>query len=158
MRFNDAVFGVIIVVFATAMMIFAETTFPGLPGQDYGPAFFPVGIGGGLFLCGVALIFQGIAKRKEAPLAQLGDWVVSPRHLINFVLVLGSLVFYVLASDFLGFIPTSLLILTVLMYRFGCRPLVAVGMAVAVTFVIHSAFYFALRVPLPWGLLQPVAW
>jgi putative tricarboxylic transport membrane protein len=158
MRFNDAVFGIILVAFSAAMMIYADTTFPGLPGQDYGPAFFPVGIGGVLFACGVILTVQGIAKRHDQPLARFGDWIKSPRHIINLLLVLLSLVFFVVASDWLGFIPTSFLILAVLMYRFGCRPVMAVGLAIVVTLLTHSAFYLLLRVPLPWGILQPVAW
>jgi putative tricarboxylic transport membrane protein len=33
-----------------------------------------------------------------------------------------------------------------------------VPLAVVVTLIIHYAFYKLLRVPLPWGLLQGVAW
>ncbi len=158
MRFNDAVFGILLMVFSTVIMVHAETTFPGLPGQDFGPAFFPVIIGGVLFGCGVILTIQGVAKRRTVPLASLGEWVRSPRHLVNFGLVIGSLIFYVLASDFLGFIPTAVLILAVLTYRFGKGIVFALSSAVIVALVIHTAFYIVLRVPLPWGILQPIAW
>ncbi len=158
MRFNDAVFGIILMVFAAVTMIHAETTFPGLPGQDFGPAFFPVIIGGVLFACGAILTIQGIAKRRTSPVVSMGEWVRSPKRIINFMLVIGSLIFYVLVSDFLGFIPTSVLILAVLTYRFGKGIVFALSSAVIVTLVMHTAFYIVLRVPLPWGLLQPVAW
>ena len=158
MRFNDAVFGIILMVFAAVVMIHSETTFPGLPGQDFGPAFFPVIIGGVLFACGAILIIQGIAKRRTIPVVSMGEWVRSPRRVINFALVIGSLIFYVLVSDFLGFIPTSVLILALLTYRYGKGIVFALSSAVIVTLVMHTAFYIVLRVPLPWGILQPVAW
>ena len=158
MRFNDAVFGIVLMVFAAVVMIHAETTFPGLPGQDFGPAFFPVIIGGVLFACGAVLTVQGIAKRRTIPLASMGEWVRSPGHVINVVLVIASLVFYVLVSDMLGFIPTSILIISLLTYRFGKGIVFALSSAVIVTLVIHTAFYIVLRVPLPWGILQPIAW
>ena len=31
-------------------------------------------------------------------------------------------------------------------------------LAIVLTLVIHTAFYKLLKVPLPWGLLQPVLW
>ncbi len=158
MRFNDAVFGIILMVFAAVVMVHAETTFPGLPGQDFGPAFFPVIIGGVLFACGAVLTIQGIAKRRTIPLVSMGEWVRSPKRVVNFVLVIGSLIFYVLFSDFVGFIPTSVLILALLTYRFGKGIVFALSSAVIVTLIMHTAFYIVLRVPLPWGLLQPVAW
>jgi putative tricarboxylic transport membrane protein len=33
-----------------------------------------------------------------------------------------------------------------------------VPLAIVVTLLIHYVFYKLLRVPLPWGLLQKVAW
>jgi putative tricarboxylic transport membrane protein len=58
----------------------------------------------------------------------------------------------------LGFLITSLLILTAL-FRVLELPLArSVLIAVATTLVIHFAFYKLLRVPLPWGVLTPYAW
>jgi putative tricarboxylic transport membrane protein len=34
----------------------------------------------------------------------------------------------------------------------------AVLISLIATLVIHTAFYKLLRVPLPWGLLTPIAW
>jgi putative tricarboxylic transport membrane protein len=33
-----------------------------------------------------------------------------------------------------------------------------VPLALIVTFAIHYAFYTLLRVPLPWGVLEGIAW
>ena len=42
---------------------------------------------------------------------------------------------------------------------FGVRPRVrSLPLALVVTLVIHYAFYKLLRVPLPWGVLQGIAW
>ena len=157
MRFNDAIIGIALLVFGSAVVIYSQG-FPGLPGQNYGPAFFPTILGVALGGCGVLLVVQGILKRREMALVALGDWASSSRHRANFVIVIVALLFYVLVSKPLGFIPTSLLITTVLMVRFGVRPLPAVFMAAASTLVIHTAFYKLLLVPLPWGILKQVAW
>ena len=40
---------------------------------------------------------------------------------------------------------------------FGVRPAVAIPIAIVLPrSLIHLAFYKLLRVPLPWGLLQPI--
>ncbi|MBE0532820.1 MAG: tripartite tricarboxylate transporter TctB family protein [Rhodospirillales bacterium] len=157
MRFNDAILGVVLLIFGAAVVLHSRG-FPGLPGQNYGPAFFPSIIGVALGLCGVILVVQGILTRREVGLVTLGEWASSPRHRGNFFIVILALLFYVLFSKPLGFIPTSLLITTVLMVRFGVRLLPAGLMAVASTLVIHTAFYKFLLVPLPWGILTQVAW
>jgi putative tricarboxylic transport membrane protein len=37
-------------------------------------------------------------------------------------------------------------------------PLRALVVSTLMTLLIHYAFYKLLRVPLPWGVLQPFAW
>lgn len=158
MRFNDAVIGVVLLLFGVAIVIHSQANFPGLPGQDYGPAFFPTILGTALAGCGVILIVQGILKRREVPILTLGDWAFSSFHRTNFLLVMVGLIIYILISDWLGFVPTAFVILTVLMLRFRVALLPAMGMSAAATLIIHLFFYKFLLVPLPWGLLQPIAW
>jgi len=158
MRFNDVFIGVVLLLFGGAVTIHSQLSFPGLPGQEYGPAFFPSIIGVALAGCGVILIVQGIPKRHEVPLVALGEWAKSPHHRTNLVIILGCLLFYILAVDFLGFVPTSVAIMTLLMVRFRVRLMNALAMAIASTLVIHLFFYKFLLVPLPWGILQPIAW
>lgn len=158
MRFNDAVFGVILLVFSTAITVIAQATFPGLPGQEFGPAFFPTIIGCVLFGCGVILLVSGIAKWRDGPIMALGEWATIPHYVVNFVLVFVALVVYILFTDTVGFIPISFAILGVLLSRFGCRPLTSVVVAAVATLFIHTAFYKFLLVPLPWGILEPFEW
>jgi len=157
MRFNDAVSGLAIILFAVAMIAYT-TTFPPMPGQRYGPALFPRVIGGGLLLAGVILVARGWRERASVPWVTLGGWATQPRFVVNVVLVLAGLLGYILFSDWLGFIPTSLAILLVLFIRFGVSWFAAVPAAIVTTLVIHTIFARYLLVPLPWGLLQPIAW
>ena len=158
MRFNDAVFGVILLVFSTAITVIAQTTFPELPGQNYGPAFFPTVIGCVLFGCGVILLGRGIAHWKAQPLVEFGEWARMPRHVVNFFLIFAALLVFILFTDSVGFIPISFLIFVVLLSRFGCRLWTSVVIGILATLFIHTAFYKFLLVPLPWGILEPFEW
>lgn len=157
MRFNNVAPGAVLVLFALAVIAYS-TTFPRLHGQDYGPDLFPTLIGGGLLLCGVILIVQGLRDRATVPLVQIGDWAQDPRNILNVILLLGGIAFYILVSDDLGFIPASLLILTTLFIRFGSSWPGSIVLAVVTTLIIHTLFAKVLLVPLPWGILLPVAW
>jgi putative tricarboxylic transport membrane protein len=67
-------------------------------------------------------------------------------------------VLYIMFVDRLGFIVTGVLYMGALFTVFGVRPRWIIPLAIAVTFVIHYAFYKLLHVPLPWGVLEPVEW
>jgi putative tricarboxylic transport membrane protein len=157
MRFNDAVFGIVLILFALAEIAYAQT-FPSLHGQAYGPDLFPVVIGLGMIACGVLLIASGLAGRAATPMVQIGEWASDRRQVLTFVLVILALLFYILAADWLGFVPVSLIILITLFRRFGVGWLPSLAAAVATTLAIQALFARFLLVPLPWGLLQPVAW
>jgi putative tricarboxylic transport membrane protein len=64
---------------------------------------------------------------------------------------------YILVSDWLGFVPTAVLLLTgwLVLLR-GGRPLSSLAIAVAATLVVNYAFTQQLLVPLPLGLLAPL--
>jgi putative tricarboxylic transport membrane protein len=152
-RVNDAVIGVVLVVFALAMIAYTRT-FPAMPGQDYGPALFPVLIGIGFILCGVILIVSGLSRLGTEPLFTGGAWLRSPHHLIDFLAVIAGLALYILISDWLGFIPTAfLLLLGWLMLFRGGKPVSSAAIALGTTLVVHYAFRDLLLVPLPSGLL-----
>jgi putative tricarboxylic transport membrane protein len=155
-RINDAVIGAVLVLFALAMM-WHTRTFPAMPGQDYGPAVFPVLIGIGFLITGLILIVSGLRRRKTEPWFAGGEWLRSPRHVARFVAVIGGLVAYILVSDWLGFIPTALLLLFgwLMLFRDG-KPVSSLVIALSVTLVVHYAFSQLLLVPLPLGILQPL--
>jgi putative tricarboxylic transport membrane protein len=157
MRFNDAVFGVLLIAFAIAEIAYTRT-FPTLHGQAYGPDLFPILIGVGFLITGAILTWQGLAQRAAQPLFEVGAWAADRRNVVNFALVLLALLFYILASDWLGFVPTAFMIMLVLLKSFGGGWVTALVIAALTTLGVQALFARLLLVPLPWGLLQPVAW
>jgi putative tricarboxylic transport membrane protein len=157
MRLNDAIFGVLLIVFAIAEIAYTRT-FPSLHGQAYGPDLFPILIGVGFLITGAILTVQGLAQRAGQPLVEVGAWAADRRNVVNFALVLLALLFYIAASDWLGFILTAFVIMLVLLKSFGSGMVTALVIAALTTLGIHTLFARILLVPLPWGVLQPVAW
>jgi putative tricarboxylic transport membrane protein len=69
-----------------------------------------------------------------------------------------ALVFYMAISESLGFIITGLLFLLPMLLVFGVRARTALMVSVLGPLGIHAMFYKLLKVPLPWGVLAPIAW
>jgi putative tricarboxylic transport membrane protein len=154
-KVNDAVVGACLVALAIAILVHIQA-YPLIPGQKYGPALFPGVIAVGLIGCGLLLLRRGV--RAGRPLVALAGWMRDPSLVTNFLAVCAVLVFYIVAVAPLGFIPTAILCLVALFLKLRVRPLPAIVVAVAATLVIHTLFYKLLRVPLPWGVLEPVLW
>ena len=157
MKLNDAVVGLLLLALGVAVLM-AVQTFPKIPGQQVGPALFPGLIASGLCIGGLILLWRGWRARATVPWLTLEDWVRSPRHQSAFAVLIGSVLFYILASQKLGFLPTSSLILIALFSVLRVPLTRSVPIALIVTLLIHFAFYKLLRVPLPWGVLQNYAW
>lgn len=180
MRFNDAITGAVLVVFAVAEILYTRT-FPSLHGQAYGPDLFPMLIGFGLGGCGCVLILRGLLARRSAKHAanlsnsenntipegdntKVVGWIDysnishSPQAIGNALLTLLFLIVYILFSDWVGFIPLSILTISVLLYRLGSSIVVALVIALATTLVIQLLFAKVLLVPLPAGWLQGLVW
>ncbi len=155
MKVNDAVVGAALIALAIAILVHIQA-YPLIPGQQYGPALFPGVIAVGLIGCGLALVRRGV--RAGRPLVTLGAWMRDPALATNFLLICAVLVFYIAFVGPLGFIPTAAIVLVALFFKLGVRPLPAIAIAIAATLVIHTLFYKLLRVPLPWGVLEPVLW
>lgn len=156
MRANDVLSGLVLIVFALAM-ITLTLTFPEFPGQKYGPSLFPRILGVGLILCGVMLMRNGFAARRAgAPWLELAPWTRDPWRVASFFLTLAMLLLYILASETVGFIPIALVFLLALFVWLGVRLLPAVLTAVATTIAIHWFFSTMLRVPLPRGWLNTI--
>jgi putative tricarboxylic transport membrane protein len=129
--------------------------FPAMPGQKFGPAWFPGLIAIGLGLCGFGLIITG--ARQHAAWLAFPDWIHRPAPRAAVAAVIAGLVFYILAADWLGFHLTSVALLAFWMRRLGASWRVTLIVSVLATLAIHLAFYKALRVPLPWGVLERYA-
>lgn len=154
MKLGDALSGLLAAIAGIAVVLHA-LTFPPMPGQPVGPSLFPIAIGAGLALAGAALIATDLRTRT---FVTLDAWARRPRMVANFLLVVADLTFYAIAVDALGFLITSVVFLGALFLAFGVRRARILPFAVAVTLVMHYGFYTLLRVPLPWGVLEAVAW
>lgn len=155
MRINDAAVGVALIALAVAILFHIQV-YPLIPGQKYGPALFPGLIAVGFIATGLLLVLRGV--KAGLPLVQIASWLRAAGPVTNFLAVCAALAFYIVAAQSLGFIPTGVILLGVLFAKFGVRPTRALLIAVVATLVIHTVFYKLLRVPLPWGLLEPLAW
>ena len=161
MKLNDAVWGALLLLLAAAVLVHVQR-FGTIPGQQYGPAIFPGLVAVGLAICGVLLVFSGLASRthgrERAEWIAFAPWMRSPRHVRAFAITIAVNVFYVLFVDRLGFIVTGVIYLVALFAAYGVRFKWNVSLIVVLTLIIHTAFYKLLRVPLPWGLLQGFIW
>ena len=161
MRLNDAVWGALLLLFSGVLLVHVQG-FPRIPGQQVGPALFPGFLAVGLAVCGALLIVKGLATRRawgeRAEWIAFAGWTRSRKHVVAFALTLGVNVLYILAVDKLGFIPLGVIYLGLLFWVYGVPAKWIVPLAIAMTLGIHYAFYKLLKVPLPWGLLQGVAW
>ena len=161
MKLNDAVWGALLALLGAAIVIHVQS-FPRIPGQNVGPALFPGIVAGALVVCGLILVVRGLRARRlaatSAPWFEAPEWLRSPRHVLAFVVLVASNVFYLLAVDRLGFVLTAFVYLAVLMWVLRVRLALVLPVALVMTLLIHYAFYKLLRVPLPWGVLQGIAW
>jgi putative tricarboxylic transport membrane protein len=123
-----------------------------MPGQKFGPAWFPGLVAGGLGACGVLLVLAGF--RSGAPWLRFPEWLHRERSRAAVLAVLGGVVFYILAADKLGFYLTGVVIIALWVRVLGASWRMTILMAVVAPLIIHLAFYKGLRVPLPWGLLE----
>lgn len=153
MRANDLISGLLIIALAIAMVAYTGT-FPPFPGQKYGPSLFPRILGGGLILCGVLLMLRGRrALAAGEALFGLDPVFRQPKAAVAAGAILAAILFYILASETLGFVITGFVVMLALLLLYGTRPINALLIALVSVLVIDWFFGWMFRVPLPLGLL-----
>ena len=165
MKFNDAIWGAVLLVFAGLLFVHVQA-FPSIPGQKIGPSAMPGALAIGLGVCGALLFLRGLRERAHARAAgsaaphwiELPDWFASPPQLIGFCVLVAINLLYLFGVDRLGFIVTGTIYLAALMWALRVPLVRTLPIAIVMTLLIHYAFYKLLKVPLPWGLLQSIAW
>jgi len=160
-KVNDAVWGAVLVAFAGALLWHVQG-FPNIPGQQVGPSALPGALAVGLGLCGAVLLLRGWRARatpgRRAPWMTVPPWMASPPHLLGFAVLVAVNLLYLFAVERLGFVLVGTIYLTALMWVLRVRIGRALLVGVLMTLLIHYCFYKLLKVPLPWGVLQSVAW
>jgi putative tricarboxylic transport membrane protein len=165
MKFNDAIWGAVLLVFAGLLFVHVQG-FPAIPGQKIGPSAMPGALAVGLGICGALLFLGGLRGRRKARAAgpakagwvELPDWFASPPQLVGFAVLVAINLLYLYGANRLGFIITGTIYLAALMWALRVPLVRALPIAIVMTLLIHYAFYKLLKVPLPWGLLQSIAW
>ena len=162
MRLPDRVTGLFLVGLGTAAA-YGGWLLPPVPGQPVGPNVFPLVIGTGLALCGLAIAFGiGHSFEEEEELIPVvgGQPKQAPPgrfYGLRALLPPALLLFYVAVADRLGFIITAGLIVFVTSTALGARWKLSLPLAVLAPIGVHLIFSKLLRVPLPAGLL-PMPW
>jgi putative tricarboxylic transport membrane protein len=160
-KVNDAVWGALFALLGAAILWHVQG-FPRIPGQNVGPGLFPGVLAAAMLVCGAILLVSGLKARRAGGVASrwavAPQWLRSRRHVLAFAVLVACNVFYLLVVERLGFLLTAFVYLAALMWVLRVRPVVAVPVAFIMALAIHYAFYKLLRVPLPWGVLQGIAW
>lgn len=157
MKLNDALWGALLLVLAGALLWHVRG-FPSIPGQQVGPSALPRALAIGLGVCGGILVVRGWRARVSSAWLEGPAWIAARPQRTALAVLVGVNLFYLLAAQRLGFVLTGVVYLTALMWALRVRPLRALAVATVATLAIHYCFYKLLKVPLPWGVLQPVAW
>src|SRR5690349_19469425 len=144
MKFNDAIWGAALIVFAGLLFVHVQS-FPAIPGQKIGPGAMPAALAVGLGICGALLFLGGLRRRAAAPhetrWIELPDWFASPPQLVGFGVLVAINLLYLFGVDRLGFIVTGTIYLAALMWALRVPPIRAVPIAIVMTLLIHYAFY-----------------
>jgi putative tricarboxylic transport membrane protein len=156
MRLHPALLGLIFIALAAAF--FGWTfTFPAFAGQRYGPELFPRVIALGIAACALVLLLRGWRQRgRGTPWFTADPALREARGLASFLAMLGAVVFYLLAAERLGFLPTAALIVGALAGWFGARWWVALLTGVAAAALVQWFFGSLMRVPLPRGWFMQI--
>ena len=155
MKVNDALSGAALAALG-AVVLWHIQGFPPMPGQKFGPAWFPGMIAGGLMVCGTLLIVSRLRATSPEPLFQLPEWLQRTRPVASVASVIAGLVLYIFVVDSLGFHITAAALLLTWSRLLGASWRLALPVSLIATIAIHLAFYKLLKVPLPWGLLERV--
>ena len=133
-----------------AVVVLHVRTFPELPDGTPGPALFPGIVGSLLVVFGLLLAVRAVRARDRAvsepsPTTRQG--------VVRALAVVGLVVGYLLLAEVLGFALTMGVLLFLLMWLLGARPLIAAVAAALTTGVVIMLFQHVLLVPLPTGPL-----
>jgi putative tricarboxylic transport membrane protein len=155
---SDAVFGVVLLLLATAAVVLAQA-FPDMPGQDYGPALFPTLIAAGFGLCGLVLLVRTLPRVRTEGLFHVRGWEGGwSGRLGDVLLIVGGLVAWILVWNPVGFLIGATAYAGALMTRFRGRPASSLAIGLALALVIDWSFRRLLLVPLPLGPFTGIIW
>ncbi|HGN1267153.1 TPA: tripartite tricarboxylate transporter TctB family protein [Proteus mirabilis] len=133
LSFIFCLFGLFLIIYST----YSLSDF-----SEYGAAFMPSLIGGGMIVFSLLDIF---AKKQQMD-TPLVTW-----HEIKFVLlIIGIILFYVFFAEYLGFIVTGFIVITPLMMKYAkVKPIFSFIISAGIVLGVYYLFTAVLLVPLP---------
>ena len=120
MKLHDSILAAAFLLLAIAVVAGAQA-FPPSPGQPVGPALFPTVIGTCLGIGSAILLVRSLATSGPKMWFSASAELRRPRALIGLLLSIAAVIFYLAASEPLGFLPCSVLILIVLFSVYGVK-------------------------------------
>jgi hypothetical protein len=140
MRVSNTATGIGLIIFAIAVLLYTQT-FPTLEKGYPGPSLFPNVLAVLFIVAGITLVAQGI--RSGEKVLKFDSSGITSSGLVNILMILGAVIFYIYLSRFLGFQVTSFILL------FGMTKWLRVSTpwSLATACVVTLAIYV-----LPWGL------
>jgi putative tricarboxylic transport membrane protein len=164
MKISDRLSGVFLLLLGL-ITFWGGSQFPPVPGQQVGPSAFPMVTGAGLMLMGALIalhIGRSFEEEAEAELAKHAAPDVEGEtyaHKRRWLVLLPPtlLVFYYLASERIGFIPTAIVMIATMAFAFDAKKEHILPLAIGGALFIQIIFVKLLRVPLAPGLF-PVPW
>lgn len=154
---KDSVSGAVLIAVG-GWIAWEAKSFPKLAGLAEGPGLFPTISGLGLVVCGTLIMVSGVFRRVAVTAPSEPPARLSVRAWINSgAIVLGVILFAILL-DPVGFHLVALGLMFSELLLLGARWWKALLLAVGVVALVHVIFVSFLHVPLPWGLLEPIAW
>lgn len=156
MKLTDALSGALLALLGLFMLRQAAQ-FPVFGAQPYGAALLPRILGGGLILGGVLLALRDLQARH---VRVGGPWIAPvpelrrPLAAAALLAVIGNVLAQIWLSPRLGFMPVSIVGLTVLFAVLHLSLLRAFALAVGTSLLCWWLFAVLLRVPLPRTTMQ----
>lgn len=157
MKISDRLMGGFLLIFATAVLLQART-FPVIPGQAIGSGLLPTIVAVGLGISAILLIAKDLATSPRPRLIEPGPWITDRPRLLRVAIVLLGTACFIPFLDTVGFPVLSIAVLLAFLLALQVNALTAVLVSVSASLAIHTLFSKVFLVPLPWGVLQSVAW
>lgn len=165
MLLSDRVSGLAIAALGAAAA-YGGSLLPPVPGQQVGPNVFPVVIGLGLVITGLAIaarIGSSFEEEEKIVVDEAGHAVSAdaakpiPYAALRTILPPLLLLFYAFTVDRIGFVPIAAVMVAATAAALGGGWRTMLGLALFAPPAVHLVFAKLLRVPLPGGLL-PMPW
>jgi len=123
-----------------------------------GPAFFPNILAVIIFICGLVELINGFRRSFESEELNLKNTgrILKQPETINVLLIIVLIVGYILFMEPLGFIPTTLIMLLTLMWRFRVPLFKNILYSIFFLVVLYLLFGQLFTIYLPSGIMEYV--